>query len=285
VSPVAAGRFGGQVAVVTGGSSGIGRATVQRLLDEGASVVFGDVDEAGSEQVLRSATDQGRSGRLAFVRADVLVEDDIVGLVEAALARFGDLHCVVSNAGHGCAVEQVTELAAADWDQAFALLARAPFLGAKHGAAAMRRLGHGGAVISTASIAGLVGGAGPLAYSAAKGAVVNLCRAAAVELAPYRIRVNAVAPGLVLTPLTAYRGTDPSGLVEIGRLMDTVQPLPDHGTAEDAAAAIAFLASDDARFVTGQTLVVDGGSTIYNAVADTVTAYLAGAGDVSSATA
>src|SRR5262249_34343309 len=130
------------------------------------------------------------------------------------------------------------------------------FLGMKHAARVLKAQGQGGSIVSTASIAGLAGGDGPQAYSASKAAVINLTRAVAIELAPQRIRVNAICPGAILTPLI-HRGNPDS----MRPLLDKYQPWPDAGQPEDIAAAALFLASDDARFVTGAALVVDGGAT------------------------
>jgi NAD(P)-dependent dehydrogenase (short-subunit alcohol dehydrogenase family) len=142
------------------------------------------------------------------------------------------------------------------WDFTFAVLVRSVFLGMKHGARAMKAAGQGGSIISTASVAGLSGGDGPQAYSAAKAAVVNLTRAVANELAADRIRVNAICPGGINTPLL-HRGNPEA----MAGMLDHTQPWPEHGRPEDIAAAAAYLASEDARFVTGAALVVDGGLT------------------------
>ena len=143
-----------------------------------------------------------------------------------------------------------------EWDYTFDVLAKGVFLGIKHAARAMKRLGRGGSIINTASIAGLSGGGGPLVYSAAKAAVINLTQAAALQLAADRIRVNAICPGGVLTPLTD-RG-DPAAAA---KRMEQMQPWPEHGKPEHIAGAALFLASDDSAFVTGEALVVDGGLT------------------------
>jgi NAD(P)-dependent dehydrogenase (short-subunit alcohol dehydrogenase family) len=143
-----------------------------------------------------------------------------------------------------------------DWDFTFAVLVRGVFLGIKHGARAMKATGLGGSIINTASVAGLSGGAGPAAYSASKAAVINLTRAAALELAEHRIRVNAICPGGILTPLLHRGNPEP-----VKRRLDSLQPWPEAGTGENIAGAALFLASDDAAFVTGESLVVDGGLT------------------------
>jgi NAD(P)-dependent dehydrogenase (short-subunit alcohol dehydrogenase family) len=136
------------------------------------------------------------------------------------------------------------------------VLVRSVFLGIKHGARAMKRQGQGGSIINTASVAGLSGGSGPLCYSACKAAVINLTRSAATELAPDKIRVNAICPGAILTPLV-HRGSPDAVRPRLAGL----QPWPEVGEPEHIAGAALFLASDDARFVTGEPLVVDGGLT------------------------
>jgi NAD(P)-dependent dehydrogenase (short-subunit alcohol dehydrogenase family) len=191
-----------------------------------------------------------------FLRTDVSREDDVAAMIALAEQDFGGVDVVFNNAGVGGAIGAITETEVEDWDYTFAVLVRAVFLGIKHGARAMKRRGQGGSMINTASVAGLSGGAGPLAYSAAKAAVINLTRAAAVELAEFRIRVNAICPGGILTPLV-HRGAPE--LAE--KRLETMQPWPEAGRGEHIAGAALFLASDDARFVTGEALAVDGGLT------------------------
>ena len=253
-------RFGGRAAVVTGGASGIGRAAVLRFLDEGASVTFADLNDANAEETLALARAAGHGGRIAYVRADMTDEAAVKGCFEAAAARWGRLDIAFLNAGVGGAIGPVTETTVEEWDTTFAFLVRSVFLGTKYAAPAMRAnpagaggIPPGGAIVATGSVAGLSGGGGPHAYSAAKAAVINLVRSLALELASSRIRVNGVAPGLIDTPLA--HGGDPSRLPDVRER----QPWPDRGRPEDIAAAAAFLASDDARFITGETLTVDGG--------------------------
>ncbi|MBX3026575.1 SDR family oxidoreductase [bacterium] len=249
-----AGRLDGKVAVITGGGNGIGRATALRFLAEGARVVIADLNPASGEATMALARQAGAGERIRFVPADVAREADVAAAVQAAPAAFGRLDCVCNNAGVAGAFGPITHLEAEEWDQTFAVLVRAVFLGMKHGARIMKAQGEGGCFINTASIAGLSGGDGPQAYSAAKAAVINLTRAVAVELAPQRIRVNAICPGLILTPLV-HRGDEAA----MAPLAARCQPWPDAGRPEDIAGVALFLASDDARFVTGEALVADGG--------------------------
>jgi NAD(P)-dependent dehydrogenase (short-subunit alcohol dehydrogenase family) len=249
-----AGRLDGKVAVITGGASGMGFATAHRFVAEGARVVLADLNEATGAEALASFDDQAL---VRFERVDVAVEDDVARMIAVAADAFGRVDVVFNNAGVGGAFGAVTDLHVEDWDYTFAVLVRGVFLGIKHGARQMQAQGWGGSIVSTASIAGLSGGGGPLCYSAAKAAVVNLTKAAALELAPDRIRVNAIAPGTILTPL--MDGGNPERTVE--RLVPFV-PWPDTvGQPEDIANAALFLASDEASYVTGETLVVDGGLT------------------------
>jgi NAD(P)-dependent dehydrogenase (short-subunit alcohol dehydrogenase family) len=249
-----AGRLDGKVAVITGGGNGIGRATALRFLAEGARVVIADCNAATGEETLALARRAGHGDAIRFVRGDVTQEADVEAAIAAAPAAFGRLDCVFNNAGIAGAFGPITHLDAGEWDYTFAVLVRAVFLGMKYGARVMKAQGQGGNFINTASIAGLSGGDGPQAYSAAKAAVINLSRSVAVELAPQRIRVNAICPGLILTPLV-HRG-NPEVLEPIAA---TMQPWPEAGQPEHIAAVALFLASDDARFVTGEALVADGG--------------------------
>jgi NAD(P)-dependent dehydrogenase (short-subunit alcohol dehydrogenase family) len=249
-------RLDGKVAVITGGSSGMGRATTLRFLDEGASVVFGDLNEQTARETLDLAADAGKEKHVRFIRTDVAEESDVAAMIDLALAEFGRLDVVFNNAGVGGAFGSLTDIEVEDWDYTFAVLTRGPWLGIKHGARVMIEQGEGGSIISTASVAGLSGGAGPQAYSAAKAALVNLTMAAAVELGEHRIRVNCICPGGIVTPLVQMGRAEPEQ-VEEG--MKRLQPLPFAGKPEHIAAAALFLASDDSVFVSGHALVVDGG--------------------------
>ena len=251
------GRLEGRVAVVTGGASGMGRSTVLRFLDEGASVVVADLNEGTGKETLELAEKKkAAAGRIRFLRTDVSREADVEAMIELAMTEFGRLDVVFNNAGIGGALGSLLETEVDDWDFTFAALVRSVFLGIKHGALAMKATGLGGSIINTASVAGLSGGAGPAAYSASKAAVINLTRSASLELAEHRIRVNAICPGGILTPLL-HRGNPEA----VKRRLDGLQPWPEAGTGENIAGAALFLASDDAAFITGEALVVDGGLT------------------------
>lgn len=249
-------RLQSKVAVITGGASGMGLATVKRFLAEGASVVIADYNEANGMAAVSEAERQGFDGKVSFIRTDVANESDVVRMIGHAVERFSGLDVVFNNAGVGGAIGPLTETTVEDWDYTFNVLAKGVFLGIKHAARIMRDAGAGGSIINTASIAGLSGDAGPLVYSAAKAAVISLTRSAAVELARDRIRVNAICPGFIVTPLAD--GGNPEGTK---KRFAAAQPWPDHGRGEHIAGAALFLASDDAGFVTGEEILVDGGLT------------------------
>lgn len=246
------GRLDGKTAVITGGASGIGRATVLRFLDEGAKVLFADMNQANADETIGLAKAAGTGDRIAFARVDVSQEDQVKGMVDEAVKRFGTVDILFNNAGVGGAFGPLDEVSVEDWDYTFDVLVRGVFLGMKHAVPVMKAKG-GGSIINTASIAGIGGGAGSNCYSAAKAAVNNLTKASAADLARFRIRVNAIAPGVIITPLVLAGGT--KGLDE---RIDRAQPWPDRGRPDDIAGAALYLASDDAVFVSGHTLVVDG---------------------------
>jgi NAD(P)-dependent dehydrogenase (short-subunit alcohol dehydrogenase family) len=251
-------RLADKVAVVTGGGGGMGRATVMRFLREGAKVVIADFNAESGADTLAEIERLGMAGAAQFIRTDVVKESDVKAMVECATDSFGRLDIVFNNAGIGGAIGPVWEMEVDEWDYTFDVLVKGVMLGIKHGSRVLRAQGTGGAIVNTASIAGMSGGCGPLSYSAAKAAVINLTRSAAVQLAPDRVRVNAICPGLILTGLTHAAHKD---INETREKMDAAQPYPDHGTGDDIAGAALYLASDDARFVNGEALVVDGGLT------------------------
>jgi NAD(P)-dependent dehydrogenase (short-subunit alcohol dehydrogenase family) len=234
-------RLSNRVAVITGGASGMGLATVMRFLEEGAKVVVADYNADNGAATIAGATAAGFAEAVMFVRTDVAVERDVERMIAAAIDAFGRLDILFNNAGVGGAIGPLTETSVEDWDYTFDVLAKGVFLGIKHAARAMRAAGRGG----------------PLVYSAAKAAVINLTRSAAVELAPDCIRVNAICPGFIVTPL-AQGNADPE---RTRAAYAKAQPWPDYGRGEHIAGAALFLASDDAEFVTGEALVVDGGLT------------------------
>ena len=251
-------RLANKVAVITGGGSGIGRSTVLRFLQEASKVVFADYNAESGRKVLEEAVDLGFGDHVRFIKTDVAKELDVIAMFRCAEDNFGSLDIVFNNAGVGGAIGPVWELDIEDWDYTFDVLVKGVFLGIKHGSKVLRKQGRGGAIINTASIAGISGGCGPLSYSAAKAAVINLTRSASVQLAPDRIRVNAICPGFILSGLTASKNQP---IEESAAKLDTKQPYPDYGTGDDIAGTALFLASDDSRFVNGEAIIVDGALT------------------------
>lgn len=194
-----------RVAVITGGASGIGAATVEQFLAAGARVVIGDMNEQAGQQFASDLSNSGHQDKVRYQPVDVADEGQVIELIAVAEREFGGLDILFNNAGIGGAIGPITELEVEHWDQTFAVMTRGVFLGIKHGAKAMQKAGCGGSIINTASIAALSGKGGPLAYSATKAAVVNITLNAAVELAKSNIRVNAVCPGIIFTELM-HRG-------------------------------------------------------------------------------
>lgn len=248
-------RLQDRVAIITGGASGIGRASALAFARQGARVVVADIDRERALQTVQLIAAEYGQARACFQACDVSSERDIEALVQRALSEYGRLDCMFNNAGLPGAVGPITEVSVEDWDRTFAVLTRSVFLGIKHAGRALQSLG-GGTIINTASIAGLNAGAGPAAYSACKAAVISLTRSAAVQLAPLRIRVNALCPGLILTPLLERGQRTP-----LAEVLSAAQPWPEAGLPEHVAEVAVFLASDESRFVTGEAMVVDGGIT------------------------
>ena len=231
----------------------MGRATVMRFLAEGAKVMVADLNDANGAETLAVAKAQGHVDGIAFLRCDVAKESDVAQVVAETVKRFGRLDIAYLNAGVGGAFGPIAETSVEDWDYTFAVLTRSVFLGMKHASLAMKKHGDGGVILVTASIAGMVGGAGSHAYSAAKAAVISLIENVAAEMGPHRIRVVGIAPGVISTPLL-HRGKPERYEAQFRR-----QPWPDRGEPEVIADVAAFLCSDDARFITGETVKVDGG--------------------------
>ena len=242
------GRVAGKAAIVTGGASGIGRATAQVLAREGAAVCIADVDEAGGRQVADEIAAEG--GEAIFVRTDVGVRADVIDMFERIEEAFGRVDIVHNNAirvRDGAA----TELDERDWDATLNIGLKAIFLAAKYGIPIMRKTG-GGTIINTGSVHSLVSLPTCTAYDAAKAGVLGLTRTLAIDYGP-DIRVCAVLPGAILTPL--WDGAPEENRRRYAQMV----PAKRLGTGEDVANAVLFLASDEASFVTGTALTVDGG--------------------------
>lgn len=250
------GRLDGKVAVITGGASGLGEGTVRRFVEEGARVVVADIQEEAAHELVASLGDATR-----FCRTDVTEEADIEAAVSAAVAEFGRLDCMFNNAGIVGAVGSITETPVEAWDESLSILLRGVFLGCKHAARVMIAQGSG-SIISTSSVAGIDGGLGPHAYTAAKHGVIGLTKSIANELAQHGVRANAIAPGSIVTAMTAsVISGDHTDTDTAHQHIASGSPLGIGGMPSDIANAALYLASDDARYVSGHCLVVDAGLT------------------------
>ena len=277
------GRLEGKVAVITGGASGIGLATVERFVEEGAKVVFADLPPRPGDELTKTIGRQARFHHLRresggendgwaiverlgpathFVPCDVTDGEQLGAAIEAAVSRFGGLDILYNNAGIAAAEGPTVTSAEDAWDRTLAVNLKAVWMGIKLAAPRIAARG-GGAIINTASISGLFGLSGQPAYAASKAGVMGITRAAAVELAPDFIRVNAICPGLIVTPILydapSFRHIDPELVREHAR---KIQPIPRAGEPRDIANLVLFLASDDASFITGQSITVDGGLSV-----------------------
>ena len=244
-------RFQDKVAVVTGGASGIGAATVRLLVAEGAKVAVIDINESMGH-ALTEGLDEGRTH---FIRCDVSDRDALQAAIREAHQRFGRLDILFNNAGIGC-FGQTPDLDPEVWEKVIAIDLSAVFYACRVAIPLMRE-GGGGAIVNTASISGLAADFGFTAYNAAKGAVINYTKALAIDHARDNIRVNALCPGLIDTPLTAV-AKQMSGVLDVW--LESI-PMGRAGTPEEMAKVAAFLASDDASYVTGAIMVADGGKT------------------------
>ncbi len=247
------GRLEGKVAAITGGASGIGKATALRLLSEGASVVIGDYNEETGRATMEDTRGAGLGDSVRFSRIDVAREEDVEGLMASAVEHFGRLDIAFNNAGVGGAFGPISDIDLGDWDYTVGIMLTGVFLGIKHAARIMKRQGDGGVIVNTASVAGVGGGCGPHAYSACKAAVINLTNTTAVELAGHRIRVTAICPGAINTPLINLG--NPEGM---GQVYGDVQPWYRCGTPDDVAGLVAFLCTDEAEFISGTHILIDG---------------------------
>lgn len=242
----------GRVAIVTGAAGGIGRATALTLAARGALVVVGDVNP-GVQDTATAICDAG--GQAQALMGDAATEDGAAALVALALQAFGGLHIVHANAGISGPVLPTLGTPAAEFAEILRINLIGPFLLIQ---AAVPHLGPGASIICTASVAGIRAGAGGVPYSASKAGVVSLVQTAAQLVAGRGIRVNAVAPGLIETPMTAPVYNDARAKGREGKI-GQLNPLRRGGQAQEVAEAVAFLASDAASYINGQVLVVDGG--------------------------
>lgn len=249
-------RLDGKVAVVTGGSSGIGAGTVRRFASEGCRILIADLQSQAGEQLAEELGDV-----TVFRRCDVTNEGDIAAAVDTAVRTFGQLDVMFNNAGIIGATGAIARSVTDDVDLTFSVILRGAFLGMKHAARVMEPRARG-VILTTSSPAAIVGGIGAHAYSAAKAGVIGLTRSVAAELRPKGIRVNAIIPGATVTAMTADLVMGDPGDIDgttdaLAESSITGRP----GVPADIAAAALYLASDEASWVTGTTLCVDGGLT------------------------
>jgi NAD(P)-dependent dehydrogenase (short-subunit alcohol dehydrogenase family) len=244
------GRVAGKAALVTGAGSGIGRASAVTLAREGARVIVTDIDSRAGQETATIIDHAG--GEAWFIRADVADSEDVQKLIAAAIDKLGRIDILHNNAG--VAVRHaIADQDEEGWDRCLSVNLRGVFLCSKYAIPHMRE--RGGSIIHTASVTGVAGVRNRAVYSATKGAIVILTRNMALDYAPYQIRVNCVCPGFTRTPLIGRLLEDP----ERTRKLTEMHPLGRLGTPEDIANAVLFLASDEASWITGHALVVDGG--------------------------
>lgn len=249
-----AGDFSGRVAVVTGGASGIGRATAMALASAGARVAVADLTGGDGDAVVQDIEAGG--GEALFVATDVTVQEQIDGLFDTVLQRWGRLDCAFNNAGIAAASELLGDASDDDFDRVMDINVGGVWRCMRRELNEMMRLGNGGAIVNTASVAGLVGWRRAASYSASKHAVIGLTRSAALDYGRHGIRVNAVCPGVIDTPMGAP-ATRSEGRVH--DLMLAKHPVGRFGQPEEVARAVLWLCSDAASFTTGHAMTVDGG--------------------------
>ena len=252
-------RLPGKSTIVTGAGSGIGRAIAQRFAAEGAAVLVADIEEPGGRETV--AAIQAAGGKAEFVRTDVAREDDCRAMAAAAERQFGRIDVLVNNAA-AFVFGKVDEVSRADWDKVLAVNVIGPAQCVKFALPAMRRAG-GGSIVNIASVSGFIAQPAFVPYNTSKGALVNMTRCLAFDLAADKVRVNAICPGEIHTRATDYHiqklGIDAQ--TALAKLA-AVSPLARLGRPDEIASVALFLASDESSFVTGALLVADGGATL-----------------------
>jgi NAD(P)-dependent dehydrogenase (short-subunit alcohol dehydrogenase family) len=252
-------RLSGKTAIVTGGAVGIGRACVERMTQEGAKVAILDVLDADGEMLASDLAAQGHA--VAFWRVDVTDETATKAAIDSAAARFGGLHVMVNNAGISGSPKPTDQVSEEEWDRVQAVNVKGVLFGTKHAIPHLRAAGRG-SIINLSSIAGLIGVGNLAAYHASKGAVRLMTKNDAVTYAPEQIRVNSIHPGYIWTPMVEnhLRATSPD-LEAAKAAAGSVHPIGHMGEPDDIAWAVVWLASDEAKFVTGAEIAIDGGYT------------------------
>lgn len=246
------GELDGKVAVITGGASGIGEGTVKCFVTEGARVVIADMQEDKGRALAASL-----KGSAVFIKTDVTVEAQVKAAIDKAGSEWGRLDCVFNNAGFGGAIGPLEDIPVEDYDITMDVLVKGVFLGMKHAIPVMKKQG-GGSLINTSSVAGLIAGHTPHLYSVAKAAVIHLTKSVALEVGENNIRVNAICPGFIVTPLSTNTVGKDTDLKELN--VKIIQPVPRAGKPDDIAQMACWLAGDRSTFVTGQAIAVDGGT-------------------------
>lgn len=243
------------VAIVTGGSTGIGRATAERFAEEGANVVVADVNVDDGERTVETIVDDG--GEATFVETDVSDPDDVESMVETAVDAYGGLDFAFNNAGIEGASAPATEQPLNNWDRVIGVNLKGVFLGMRFEIPALLDNG-GGVIVNNASIAGLVGFPNLMPYVASKHGVIGMTKAAAIEFSGDGVRVNAICPGVIETPMVERSAEASPEMIEQVR---AATPIGRIGRPEEIGDAAVWLCSDDASFVTGESMVIDGGYT------------------------